>query len=203
VDAAMLAVASEDTRDTTDKLRMEVMDPYSAEKAQLANGVSQAMGGRLVQHPGTGPGQIVAVTVIGFRSDLRRIKLTYTSLLLQVTRSVVHQRPPEWSRESTTAFRRTYLPGFSGEVYRRLLAAERGAVERHDAAPSAGPSAALVLADRRSLVQRAYDGQYGNLKPKRRRSLSRSRYHAGREARRRTDVGQSRVVGARPALGRE
>ncbi|MFC4951070.1 DUF2786 domain-containing protein [Pseudonocardia sp. GCM10023141] len=203
VDAAMLAAASGDTRDTIGSLRMKMTDPYSVEKAQLANAVTQAMGCRLVQHPGYGRGQISAVTVIGFESDLRRIEVTYTSLMLQATKSVVHQRPPEWSRESTTAFRRTYLAGFSSEVYRRLLAAERGAVERHDAAATReGPSAALVLADRRSLVQAAFDEQYGDLKPGRKRTLSGSGYQAGREAGRRADVGQARVTGNRRALER-
>jgi hypothetical protein len=202
VDAAMLAATSGNDRDTVTSRRIDMTDPYSAEKAQLANSVSRAMGCRLVQHSGIGRGQISAVTVVGFESDLRRIEVTFTSLLLQATRSVVHQRPPEWSRESTTAFRRTYLIGFANEVYGRLLAAERGAVERHDAAATrSGPSAALVVADRRSIVQRAYDEQYGHLKPGRRRKLSGSGYQAGREAGRRADVGQARVHGNRRALG--
>jgi len=178
-------------------------DPYSAEKAQLANGVASALGCRLVQHPGFRRGQVDAVTMMGFESDLRRVELVFTSLLLQATRSVVHQRPPGWSGESTTAFRRTYLVGFTNEVYRRLVAAERGAVQRHDAKSGrAGPSAALVVADRRSLVDRAYGEQYGHLKPGRRRQLSGSGYAAGQEAGRRADVGQARVANTRRALER-
>lgn len=204
VDIAMLATSSQgDVRDAIESKRLRMTDPYSTEKAQLANGVAQAMGCRLVQHGGFRRGQVDAVTVIGFKSDLRRVEVVFTSLLLQATRSVVHQRPPEWSGESTAAFRRTYLVGFTNEVYRRLVAAERGAVQQHDkTAGSAGPSAVLVVADRRSLVDQAYGEQYGHLKKGRKRQLSGSGYSAGAEAGRRADVGQARVANARRALGR-
>ncbi len=203
VDAAMVAARPDGgPRDEVASVRLAMTDPYSAEKAQLAYGVARAMGCRLVQHAGIGRGRIDAVTVMGYRSDLQRVELTYTSLLLQATRTVVRQRPPEWSRESTAAFRRTYLVGFTNEVHRRLAAAERGAVEQHDATATPGaPSAALVVADRRALVDRAYDQQYGHLKAGRRRQLSGTGYRAGIEAGRRADVGQRRVGDTRRALG--
>ncbi|MCY7287141.1 MAG: DUF2786 domain-containing protein [Cryobacterium sp.] len=204
VDTAMLASSSSgDVRDAIDSKRLRMTDPYSAEKAQLANGVARALGCRLVQHPGFRRGQIDAVTVMGFGSDLRRVELVYTSLLLQATRSVVRQRPPGWSGESTAAFRRTYLVGFTNEVYRRLVDAERGAVRQHDAKSGpTGPSAALVVADRQSVVDRAYGEEYGHLKAGRRRQLSGSGYGAGQEAGRRADVGQGRVANTRRALER-
>lgn len=203
VDAAMVAARPNGgSRDEVGSIRLSMTDPYSTEKAQLAYGVARAMGCQLVQHVGHGRSRVDAVTVMGFRSDLQRVELTFTSLLLQATRSVVRQRPPEWSRESPAAFRRTYLVGFTNEVHRRLVAAERGAVEQHDATAHTGaPSAALVVADRRAIVDRAYGQQYGHLKAGRRRQLSGSGYRAGTEAGRRADVGQRRVGDHRRALG--
>ena len=202
VDVAMVASAGGDTRDVVGDRRIAMTDPYSTEKAQLAGGVARALGCRVVRHPGIGRGQTAAVTIMGFESDLRRVEVVFTSLLLQATRSVVRQRPPAWSGESTTAFRRTWLVGFSSAVHRRLEAAEKGAVQRHDAAvPPGGPSAALVLADRRSLVERAYDDRYGHLRASQPRRLSGTGYGAGAEAGRRADVGHARVGQPRRALG--
>jgi len=124
----------------------------------------------------------------GFESDLRRVEVVFTSLLLQATKAVVRQRPPSWSGESTTAFRRTWMVGFSSEVYRKLLAAERTAVREHDgqAAQGGRPSA----------------DEWGHLKKARPRRLSGTGYGAGAEAGRRADVGQTRLGRTERALGR-
>ena len=151
VDAAMLA-ASGATEDRIGERRIVMTDPYSMEKSQLANCVGAALGCRSIRHPGARRGVVDAVTMFGFESDLQRAEMLFTSLLLQATRQVVTQRPPAWSGESTAAFRRSWLVGFSKAVYRRLSRAERQAAERHDApAASAGTSAALVVADRHAV----------------------------------------------------
>ena len=153
VDEAMLA-ATGVKQDALGERRIAVTDPYSQEKAQLAGLIGRALGCRAVRHPGYGRGQILAVTIFGYESDLRRTEVLFTSLLLQATRQVVHQRPTACTGESTAAFRRTWLTGFASEVYRRLTAAERAATDQHDAAEvTRGPSAALVLADRRTVVK--------------------------------------------------
>ena len=73
-------------------------------KAQLAGLIGRALGCRAVRHPGYGRGQIIAVTIFGYESDLQRTEVLFTSLLLQATRDVVHQRPPAWTGESTRRF---------------------------------------------------------------------------------------------------
>ncbi|WP_130290007.1 DUF2786 domain-containing protein [Pseudonocardia sediminis] len=202
VDAAMVASSGE-KQDVIGSRRITMTDPYSTEKATLAGCVAATSNCRVVRHPGFGRGQTAAVTVMGFESDLNRVELTYTSLLLQATRSLTRQRPPAWSKESTTAFRRTWLIGFAAEVHRRLTDAGTSAVRDHDAQLTAGrPSAALVLADRRSLVDRAYDEQFGNLRTARPRKLSGTGYRAGAEAGRRADVGHKRVESVRRAIDR-
>lgn len=203
VDSAMLAAASGNVADRIGERRIALTDPYSTEKAGLAGSIAGAMGCRAVRHLGRGRGQTAAVTVMGFESDLSRVELVFTSLLLQATRAVVRQRPPAWTGESTAAFRRTWLAGFTVEVSRRLEAAQKGAVAQHDAAAASGTaSAALVLADRRTLVERAFQERFANLRAGRSRRLSGSGYSAGVEAGRRADVGQPRMSGARRALDR-
>jgi Protein of unknown function (DUF2786) len=162
VDAVTLEAAGGEVRDRIGSRRIAMADPYSREKAQLATGVASAMGCRTVVHRGVARGQVAALTVMGFESDLQRVEVVFTSLLLQATRDVVRQRPPTWSGESTTAFRRTWMVGFSSAVYQKLLDAERGALREHDdhAAHDGRPSAALVLADRRTQVDRVYDDEW-------------------------------------------
>ena len=121
VDEAMLA-ATGVKQDALGERRIALTDPYSQEKAQLAGLIGRALGCRAVRHPGYGRGQIIAVTIFGYESDLQRTEVLFTSLLLQATRQVVHQRPSSWTGESTAAFRRTWLTGFA---IRDLPAAHR------------------------------------------------------------------------------
>jgi hypothetical protein len=92
VSEAMLA-ATGVKQDALGERRIPLADPYSQEKAQLAGLVGRALGCRAVRHPGYGRGQIIAVTIFGYESDLQRTEVLFTSLLLQATRDVVHQRP--------------------------------------------------------------------------------------------------------------
>ncbi len=201
IDSAMLA-ASEPGRDKIGFRRIDMTDPYSREKATLAGGIAMAMNCRLVSHSGPGRGQIASVTVVGFESDLNRVELSYTSLLLQATRAVVRQRPPGWSGESTAAFRRSWLIGFAAEVHRRFAEAAQRAAADHDTSMTRGrPSAEIMLADRKSLVDRALRERFPTTRRPRSRQLTGSGYHDGVAAGRRADLGQKRVSGSRQELG--
>jgi hypothetical protein len=201
VDAAMLAAAGEAPRDVIGSRRIAMTDPYSAEKATLAGRIAYASGCRSVRHLGLTRRQVDAVTVLGFQSDLERVDVLYTSLLVQATRGVVQQRPA-WGGESVAAFRRTWLIGFANAVTHRLMAANHRAVAEHDAAATAGPSAALVVVARSTMVKKAFDEQYGHLKAGRPRQLSGSGYAAGQSAGRWADIGQNRIEGSGRALER-
>ncbi|MFC4945845.1 DUF2786 domain-containing protein [Pseudonocardia sp. GCM10023141] len=202
VDAVMLAAtAPNGTRDVISSRDIPLTDPYTAEKASLMHGISRAMGCRAISIVGPGRGHTYGVTVIGFESDLPRVELLYTSLLLQATKAVVQQRPPAWSGESVAAFRRTWLLGFSTMVSTRLAAAFRSATQAHDAGSTGGPSATLVLADRRTRVDRAVEDRFTNLSKGSPRRLSGSGYVAGAEAGRRADIGNTALKRSRPELG--
>ena len=193
IDSAMLA-AGDPGRDTIGFRTLAMTDPYSKEKATLAGGIATTMSCRVVSHPGSRRGQINSVTLIGFESDLNRVELSYTSLLLQATRSVVRERPPVWSGESTAAFRRTWLIGFAAEVHRRFFEAAERAASDHDSTRDEGrPSAEIALADRKSLVDRAVGERFTRLNRPPPRRLVGSGYRAGIDAGRRADLGQTRI----------
>lgn len=197
IDTAMIA-ASGERHDEIGSRRIAILDPYSREKATLAGCIASTMNCRTISHPGPKRGQIDSVTIMGFESDLARVELTYTSLLLQATRSVTQQRPPARSSESTAAFRRTWLIGFSAEVHRRLSEAARRAVRQYDAGTS---RAALVLADRGSRVEKAYRDMFPDARILPKRRLGGSGYRDGVDAGRRADIGHRRVGRVRRELG--
>jgi hypothetical protein len=180
--------------------RIAVDDPYSAGKARLLGWVASASGCRSVLHGARG-GRVEAVTVFGHESDRARVELLYTSLLLQAVGRLVQVRPPD-PRESVAAYRRSWLHGFAVEVHRRLVAAHASAVAEHDgrvrqrgAEQAGGRSAALVLADRRQRVDRAYAEAFPRLGAARRSVLSGSGFGAGTRAGARADLGRGGLPG--------
>lgn len=192
IDEALLD-AADPGRDDIGATRIGVDDPYSAGKARLLGWVASALGCRCVLHEVWG-GKVGAVTVFGHASDRERVELLHTSLLLQATSQLVRQRPAR-AGESVAAYRRSWLHGFAVEVHRRLTTAEAGAAE-HAAAlprPADGPSVALVLADRRDRVDRAYTEAFPVLGRARRTTLSGTGFGAGTRAGARADLGRGAV----------
>ncbi|WP_300019554.1 DUF2786 domain-containing protein [Pseudonocardia sp.] len=201
VDEALLG-AADPARDPIGAVRVALDDPYSAAKARLLGWVASALGCRCVLHEARG-GRVGTVTVFGHASDRERVEVLYTSLLLQATAQVVGLRPPR-TGESVAAYRRSWLHGFAVEVHRRLTAAEQAAADAARAAPpgTGGPSVALVLADRRERVDRAYAAAFPALGRARRSVLSGSGFGAGARAGARADLGHTAVGRSRSrALG--
>lgn len=204
VDEAVLAAAPGAAGpDPVGASRIAVDDPYSAGKARLLGWTAAALRCRWVMHDARA-GRVAAVTVFGFASDRERVELLYTSLLLQASRHLAEVRPPD-PAESVAAYRRSWLYGFAARVHERLSAAERDALREaaREAGSPGGPSAELVLADRRDRVERAYAEAFGNLRRARRPQVSGSGYGRGVAAADRADLGGTRVGGRHraPALG--
>jgi hypothetical protein len=199
VDMALLA-AAEPGVDEIGTTRVDIADPYSAGKARLLGWTASALRCRAVLHQMAG-GRVDAVTVFGYASDRERVEMLFTSLLLQAGAQLVRQRPPRRG-ESVAAYRRSWLHGFAVQVHRRLVDAEQRAEQqagtRADQGPPAG--AALVLADRRSRVERAYAEAFPVLGRGRPSMLSGSGFAAGAAAGERADLGAPAVRGRR-ALG--
>lgn len=161
--------------------------PWAREKARLVSLVAQALRCRpLLLGRGDG-GQ--RVHVFGFAADLERADVLATSLLLQMASGLARVRPPEAGGGPARAYRRSWLLGFTDEVYRLLREAEERA-----AAEASVTGTALVLADRRDEVDRAVTERY----PRIRLSVPRTSgtgYDDGAEAGRRADLGRTGVPG--------
>jgi len=191
IDRALLAQSDPSSDIVGD--RVVVMDaPYALDKADLLAGVATKLRCRAVQRTRYQNGaKELSLHLFGYDSDLRRAEVLYTSLLLQATTSLT--RTPVPAAESTAAFRRSWLAGFTQAVTRRLGEAEERARRQADARPSpeaAEPaqSLSLVLADRTTAVVSAVAEQYPQLRKAPGRSLSGSGGYAGWNAGQRANL---------------
>ncbi|TMR24577.1 DUF2786 domain-containing protein [Nonomuraea turkmeniaca] len=167
-----------------------VPNPWAREKARLVSLVAQAVRCRpLLIGRGDG-GQ--RVHVFGFAADLERADLLATSLLLQMASGLGRVRVPE-DVTAVRAYRRSWLLGFTDEVYRLLSQAESRAE-----AESTGSGTALVLADRRGEVERAVAAHYPHIRMSVPRT-SGSGYRDGAAAGRRADLGRTGMTVATAA----
>ncbi|NUS01473.1 MAG: DUF2786 domain-containing protein [Nonomuraea sp.] len=158
--------------------------PWAGEKARLVSLVAQAVRCRpLLIGRGDGGHR---VHVFGFAADLERADLLATSLLLQMASGLARVRPPG-ELATARAYRRSWLLGFTDEVYRLLREAESRAEAE---AGSRAAGTALVLADRRAEVDLAVAARY----PRIRLSVpttSGTGYRDGVEAGRHADLGRT------------
>ena len=150
IDAALLA-ATGATHDEVGHRIIIVENPYARDKAHLLTSVADPLRCQTVHTYGSGR---YVVRVYGFTTDLERVELLYTSLLLQATRDLVHVRPDDLGRVD-----RGLPPLLAGRL--RLCRRPPGCTGR-SGAPSAeqpsaadGTSTALVLRDRSTLVENA------------------------------------------------
>jgi hypothetical protein len=181
--------------------------PYARDKASLLGVVAQALRCQAVQREGYDPAsgsRRISMHLFGYGSDLERVEVLYTSLLLQATTQMM--RTPTPPRETKAAFRRSWLAGFTAAVGRRLREAERQAAT--EAAGAAAPtgstrSVELVLADRSRAAEAAMHSAYPRLTTGRRRTLSGSGAGSGYSAGQRADLGGTGVGrGSRRSLTR-
>ncbi|WP_370944734.1 DUF2786 domain-containing protein [Amycolatopsis sp. cg5] len=201
IDTAILADSGARADEIT-TIKIAMGNPYSRDKATLLTNIAHPLRCRSLLHRW---GQSVTeVTVFGFRSDLERVELLYTSLLLQATTQLTRVRPEGFRAgfESIAAYRRTWLTGFATAVYLRLKATEERAARSHVTEPGT-KSAALVVRDRNTLVEDAYDAKYGNLRAAPRRRLTGSGYLDGHSAGERANLNPTGLgSGTRGALPR-
>lgn len=197
IDEALLASAGRSS-DSIGTLNIAMNNPYSYEKAALVTAVGQALRCEVLA---TQRGAIVvSCTVIGYGSDLERVNLLYTSLLLQAGTQVTRQRPGPGSRVSTVMFRKSWFHGFNVAVRDRLVAAETKAAQ--EATTSDGMSTELVLRDRSKEVSTEFRRMFPRTATTARR-VSSGGYAAGLAAGARADLGGARVPAARrAAVGR-
>ncbi|QNN51425.1 DUF2786 domain-containing protein [Nocardioides mesophilus] len=202
IDQALLA-RSDPTADPVGDLVVTVGAPYAADKIDLLGAVAGRLRCAAVRTRRRGvDGDVHAVHLFGHASDLRRVELLYTSLLLQATSQLARTPVPSW--EHKAAFRRSWLAGFRMAVVRRLAETEdRAEQQAGDRFSATGTSAALVLADRTADAEAALRAAYPRVGSARPRSLSGSGMPQGWGAGQRADLAGARVgPQARRSLGR-
>jgi hypothetical protein len=103
----------------------------------------------------------IVIHVFGYASDIERLDLLYTSLLLQMSHALVRVELPERCA-SPRAYRRSWLLGFTQAAIGKVKAAEAAAVKTSDAGQAAtgSTSAALVLADRSLVIKSRVTAEY-------------------------------------------
>ena len=203
VERAMLA-ASEPTSDKIVTRRFEIDNPYAMDKCALLHRIAKPLRCETVRYRGYDRNnkRTYYMKVVGFESDIERVEMLFTSLLVQAAHALAVTPVPYW--ENTASFRKSWYDGFSGAINVRLQKAEREAIKAAEPT-STGPSTELVVADRRSQVQVAYAQEFPNVRPGRARNLNGSGHGAGYRAGQDANLGAGRNVAAGAsgkALGR-
>ncbi|MEV4753738.1 DUF2786 domain-containing protein [Micromonospora sp. NPDC049559] len=186
VDQALLAARDPAVDPVGDRV-VEVVAPYALDKAGLLAAVAAPLRCRTVRRrAGTG----FAMHLFGFASDLERVEILFTSLLVQAAHGLAGTPVP--AGDHPAAFRRSWLAGFAAAVGTRLREAETAA-----AAESGAPSVALVLADRSDRVERRLAEVYPRLRTASARRLVGGGLDLGAAAGRRADLGGTRLRSGR------
>lgn len=198
IDRALLAATGKQEDKPGDRI-VELEDPWKRVKAHLLCGLAVAMRCQAILLT-TRTGQ--KVHLFGYASDLERVDVLYTSILIQMSHGLAMQVVPE--RASPRAWRRSWLLGFSAAVISRVKAQEAAAVAQSGAAHEQagnGKSTALVLADRSLVIRAAVQREYPVTRAAR-TTYSGTGYGAGYEKGQRANLGTSQVRGGSRQLTR-
>jgi hypothetical protein len=154
--------------------RLHLDDPYAPQKAQLLGAVASVNGGRVVWHDGWG-----FATVMGFPVELDLVELTFTSLLVQMTKAMA-TAGSGGGRTRSPAFRRAFVLSYGQRIRERLEEARRRASD--EASEHYGGALVPVQAARRAAVQARADEWFPDTTPMKSRSVDAGGWHAGRAA---------------------
>ncbi len=192
IDRARLAASRPDT-DRPGSRIIDIDNPWAQVRAHLLAGLAGAMRCQCVLLSTTKPG--ARIHVFGYSSDLERADILYTSLLLQMARGLTAAVVPPGVR-SVRAWRRSWLLGFVTAVIARVRAAEDRAAASAEGETQAGPSTALVLADRAVVIRKQLEQAYPVTR-RTRITYSGRGYSTGYSEGQRADIGNARLKSAR------
>jgi uncharacterized protein DUF2786 len=192
IDRARLA-ASEPGTDRPASRVIDIANPWAQVRAHLLAGLAGAMRCQCVLLSTDKPGS--RIHIFGYASDLERADILYTSLLLQMARGLAVAVVPAGVR-STRAWRRSWLLGFVTAVITRVKSAEDRAAAAAEGETQAGPSTALVLADRAVVIRQQLEQAYPVTR-RTRITYSGRGYSAGYTQGQQADIGNARLKSAR------
>lgn len=191
IDRALLGKIRPETDGPGDR-KIDIDNPWARVQAHLLCGIAGAYRCQAVLLPRSGPGS--RIHLFGFRSDLERTDVLYTSLLLQMWSGFNAVKVPEWSR-SPRAWRRSWLLGYVSAVVSRVRAAEAAALRHETHRPMGeGQTLTLVLADRSQVIARNISQAYPVTR-KTQMTYSGSGYGAGHAEGQKAQIGQGGVSG--------
>ncbi|MFI5809182.1 DUF2786 domain-containing protein [Streptomyces sp. NPDC051561] len=191
VEQAMLS-DGDAARDALTNKEITLANPWAMERVRLINHIALALGCKLIHLGRDGSGPARRVHLFGHESDIQRVELLYTSLLLQMNSGLAAQFVPV--RDGVRAWRRSWIVGFIGRVGARIEEAERGAREEaRQEVTVTGRSGALVLADRKSAVERSFQDAYPRTRKGGSSKVTGSGFGDGWAAGGRADIGGRRI----------
>ena len=196
IDRARLAATRPDT-DRPGSRIIDISNPWAQVRAHLLAGLAGAMRCQCVLLSTGRPG--ARIHIFGYASDLERVDIVYTSLLLQMAHGLTATAVPVGVR-SPRAWRRSWLLGFVTAVITRVRSAEDRAAANAEGETRSGPSTALVLADRAVVIRRQLEQEYPVTR-RTRITYSGRGYSDGYAQGQRADIGNRRV-GTAKALTR-
>jgi Protein of unknown function (DUF2786) len=193
IDRALLAADRPETDQPASRI-LDIDNPWARVKAHLLCGLGSALRCQCILLTGTSPG--TRIHVFGYRSDIERTDLLYTSVLIQMWHGLAGAQVPAWS-SSPRAWRRSWLLGFATAVISRVRAAEHAAASQATAEGAAESSrTALVLADRAHVIRGKVEQEYPVTRTAR-VTYSGSGYGAGYAQGQKADIGGSRIAAGR------
>jgi Protein of unknown function (DUF2786) len=190
IDRALLGAIRPETDRPADQT-FTLGNPWGDVKRHLLAGLATALRCQCVQirhDAGT------RLHVFGYRSDLERADILFTSLLVQMARALAAQAVPGYGGEAR-AWRRSWMLGYCSAVISRVRAAEEAAAAAAggDAdGTTAGQSAELVLADRSLVVRQRVAAAYPRLRQTR-VTYSGGGYGDGYRAGQQADIGGAKL----------
>jgi hypothetical protein len=150
---------------------------------------------------------VPGVELIGWKSDIEKVKILWTSLLIQMQRERNMAMPgwikelPNWSNSAEAGrFRKSFNVGYARRISQRLRET-KDRVRGEATSASDGSGVALAIRDRSQAVDDFFNatpkgkGRAGN------RKVDYDAMSTGSKAADRADIGQPRVGGNRGKLG--
>jgi len=201
IDEIMINAATGKNADDIEKKTYTFKGSYAPAHVLTVHVLAQQLNSRAIQTKLGGSN--VLVNVHGFRSDLERLDILFTSLLIQGTRALkTFIKNHEYYGSCTAAekyqMRKSFLIGFGEGAADQLAEANRAAEKEQE---TKTPGVGLVLVDRKAQVNQAVEQSYGRLSHSRGTKRNYSGLAGGRAAGRQADMGRKQVGGTKKALG--
>jgi hypothetical protein len=208
IDDAMLAMTEEKPSDeiVTEHVTVKRSSYFKAYTTLIA-GIARVNGARSLLYTPNSWGPKAGVDLIGWKTDIERIMMLYTSLVLQLSRERNRQIPEQLrdlggNDKNVALWRNSFSMGYANTIITRLYEQDR-ITRAHAVKDDTTGSLLPALRSREDQVKAFMDGIPTKKLKQRTSKYDYGGYNAGREAANRADLGNTRVgQNSRPRIGR-